>query len=110
MGMLLALGLGTVGVAVGSVALNRANDNEDMITDLRVVPLEDPTTTEDPLKNEDPITNEDPTPVFLGGSPTLQAITDRSYLKCAVVISPGFTALSDSGELYGVDIDIVSSC
>jgi hypothetical protein len=134
MGMLLALGLSVAGVTIGSIALVKANDNEDMITDLRdVVPLdpgfgnEPPDEDEDPTpvvrgdspdtdENEGPDETEDPTPVdetpvvdLLGGSPTLQGIHDRDVLKCAVVASPGFTGVRD-GELYGIDIDIVSSC
>jgi hypothetical protein len=50
--------------------------------------------------------DEDATPVFLGGSPTLQAIYDRGALKCAVVPSPGLTGVRDTGELSGIDIDI----
>jgi ABC-type amino acid transport substrate-binding protein len=113
MGMLLALGLGAAGVTISSVALSKANENEDIFTNLRVVPLEDPVeivgpaTTDGPTTNVDSTTNEDATPGF---SPTLQAIYDRGALKCAVVLSPGFTAVRDTGELYGIDIDIVSSC
>jgi ABC-type amino acid transport substrate-binding protein len=61
--------------------------------------------------NDDSTLKEDDTSVFLGGSPTLQAIYDRGALKCAVVLSPGFAGVGpDTGELYGFDIDIMSSC
>jgi ABC-type amino acid transport substrate-binding protein len=94
-GLLLALGLGVAGVTVGSLALSKANDNEDMLTDLDFESATD--------KDED-------NSVFFGGSPTMQAIYDRGAVKCAVVLSPGFAAVRDNGELYGFDIDIVSSC
>jgi hypothetical protein len=99
-GLLLALGLGAAGVTIGSLALNKANDNEDIFTDLDFSSATDDEST----------ANEDDTSVFLGGSPTLQAIYDRGVLKCAVVLSPGFAGENDTGELYGFDIDIVSSC
>jgi ABC-type amino acid transport substrate-binding protein len=94
-GLLLALGLGVAGVTVGSLALSKANDNEDMLTDLDFESATD---------------DEEDDSVFFGGSPTMQAILDRGALKCAVVLSPGFAGVRDNGELYGFDIDIVSSC
>jgi ABC-type amino acid transport substrate-binding protein len=102
-GLLFALGLGAAGVTIGSLALNKANDNEDTFTDLD---FNFASATDDDIT-----ANEDDTSVFFGGSPTLQAIYDRGALKCAVVLSPGFAGVEpDTGELYGFDIDIVSSC
>ena len=98
---MLALGLGAAGVTIGSLALSKANDNEDMFTDLDFASATD----------DDSTANEDDTLVFLGGSPALQAIYDRGALEYAVVLSPGFAGVEpDTGELYGFDIDIVSSC
>jgi ABC-type amino acid transport substrate-binding protein len=105
--LLLALGLSFAGVIIGSVALSEANDNEDNFTDRRDVILEDLAKTEGPTPTP---ANDDDIPTFIGGSPTLQAIYDRGALKCAVVPSTGFTEVSDTGELFGIDIDIVSSC
>ena len=103
----LALLLGVVGVAVGSAGLAKANSNA---ADAKgaVAPASAAGggggTAGLVVDNELPAESE-----FLAGSKTLDEIVSRGKLKCAIVPSPGFAAEDEDGNLYGMDVDMVST-
>ena len=102
----LALLLGVVGVAVGSAGLAKANNNA---ADAKgaVAPASAASgggaIGNVVVDNELPAESE-----FLAGSKTLDEIVSRGKLKCAIVPSPGFAAEDEDGNLYGMDVDMVS--
>lgn len=102
----LALLLGVVGVAVGSAGLAKANSNA---ADAKgaVAPASAAAGGGAAagliVDNELPAESE-----FLAGSKTLDEIVSRGKLKCAIVLSPGFAAEDEDGNLYGMDVDMVS--
>ena len=102
----LALLLGVVGVAVGSAGLAKANNNA---ADAKGAVAPTSAASGGGAIGDVVVGNELPAESeFLAGSKTLDEIVSRGKLKCAIVLSPGFAAEDEDGNLYGMDVDMVS--